>query len=771
MFFQFAQLVYAQPKARVQLTGSVRSAETREPLPGATIRIVGTTLGTTTNADGEYRLLLRPGAYKLLFSFIGFDPDSLNVELWSRDKTFNVFLLQSEVSLPEVIVYPRSTNPADEIIRRAIEAKGRWLEKLHTYEFDAYTKTVLRVVTNKEEADTTIEGILETQTKGYWKAPESYMEVVTAKRQTANFSSAQNVFTAGRVLNFNDNIVRIDRYSIPGPTSPSAFEHYNFSILDTVYQGDTRIFRIDVEPKDEASPLFKGFVDIADDVYSLVHVRLKLSDPTALEPLEDVVYDEQFSEYDNLYWLPIEIRTTFSVKFVVPPVPRVFFSNTSVLYDYTINPEFPGGFFDTKLESSSLANAASDSAAWLNKQILPLTHQERLAYVRLDSLTKNLPFFWKMVLSLSRLLGQSQPSTPPLLTSFSNFYHFNRVEGSYLGVGLTSSTLLKSTNLTAIGGYGFSDKMWKYDFGANYRFPFADGLDVGGSVFARLANREEENIYSRFEVTLGALLYKDDYRDYYLAKGWHGFVKLKLNSSLKAGIRYADEQQTSVHNNTNYSIFSKEYSYRANPAIDDGRMRSVDLTLNLDTRRFYDTGMSMQSDEGTNYWVGDASVEVSSPRYLNSSFSFDRFHVSLLRHQMTFASGYLNLWIVGGAAVGRLPLQRMFEIQATYGGYAEDQVLSTLSTRRILSDRAVVVGIDHDFPSNLFRWSNIPLVRDFWFDVTLFAHGAAARGFTPMGEAGFGLVNIIPFIRTDFTWGIAGLCRGFAWTLETTLGF
>ncbi|HQT91234.1 MAG TPA: DUF5686 family protein, partial [Candidatus Kryptobacter bacterium] len=277
--------VLAQRQVNHALTGVISSAATREPLPGATIRVTGTTLGTTTNTDGRYRLLLPSGTYSLLVSYIGFNSSTETVKIAGQDTTLNIVLAQSQVSLPEVVVYPHSANPADEIIARAIRAKERWLASLHAYDFDAYTKTVLRVVVGNNRPDTTINGILETQTRGYWKEPDSYLEVVTARRQTANFTSAQNVFTAGRVLNFNDDIVKIDRFSIPGPTSPSAFDYYHFTIVDTNYENDTRIFRIALGPEDNSSPLFKGFIDIAEGSYAVVHVNLGLSDPTALDPL------------------------------------------------------------------------------------------------------------------------------------------------------------------------------------------------------------------------------------------------------------------------------------------------------------------------------------------------------------------------------------------------------------------------------------------------------------------------------------------------------
>ncbi len=754
----------AQSPVKFKLSGSVRGVEGLGPLSGATIRIMGTSLGTTTNADGVYRLLLPRGNYRIVFSYVGFRSDSVSIAIGSEDATLNVSLPRGEVSLPEVVVYPESFNQADEIIRRAIAAKEKWTKKLDSYEFDAYTKTVLRVDTGRKSPP--IAGILETQTKGYWQYPDRYREVITAKRQTANFTSNQNVFTVGRVLNFNDNIVRIDRYSIPGPTSPSAFKRYRFVMLDTLGEGDNRVFRIEVVPKDNPSPVFKGIIEISGSSYALLHSRLTLSDPVALDPIEDVVYDEEFAEYDNLCWLPIDIKTSFAVKFVFPPVPTVFFQNTSVLYDYRINEAMPKGVFSRDFVFAHPRDVSADSSAWKDQQVLPLTREEVRAYERLDSLTRNLPVFWKVLLYLTRLPDQSF-SLP--FTSFSDFYHFNRVEGNYLGVGLTSGSYLGPVGLKAITGYGFADRMWKYDFRADYDFPLADGLTVGGSVFRRLSNREEEDIYSRFEVTVGALLYRDDYRDYYLSRGWSGNIKLRLNSSLDAGVRYENAEQTSVTTNTDYSIFSENHSYRPNPSIDEGMMRSLELSLSLDTRKRFDSDMSMQSNQGSSYWVCNASLEVSSPRYLSSSFSFERYHAGAMRHQMTFASSFVDVWLIGGFSRGNLPIQRMFEIQTAYGGYAEQQVLSTLAIHRLLSGRTIVGGIEQDFPSNLFRWSNLPVIRDIWFDLTLFAHGAVAAGYQPMGEVGFGLLNVIPFIRTDFTWGVAGLCKGFAWTVETTL--
>ena len=61
-----------------QISGVVRDGQTGETLPGANVRIDGTTTGASTNIDGEFRIIgVRPGSYDLVASYIGFTPTRL----------------------------------------------------------------------------------------------------------------------------------------------------------------------------------------------------------------------------------------------------------------------------------------------------------------------------------------------------------------------------------------------------------------------------------------------------------------------------------------------------------------------------------------------------------------------------------------------------------------------------------------------------------------------------------------------------------------------
>jgi len=95
--FGLLQWAMAQQKT---VTGTVTVSETGEPLIGATVMVKGTTLGTTTNIDGQYSLSVSKDQ-TLVFSFIGFISQEVLV---GGQATINVSLSQSTEDLGEVVV-------------------------------------------------------------------------------------------------------------------------------------------------------------------------------------------------------------------------------------------------------------------------------------------------------------------------------------------------------------------------------------------------------------------------------------------------------------------------------------------------------------------------------------------------------------------------------------------------------------------------------------------------------------------------------------------
>src|SRR5690606_592372 len=59
------------------VTGNVTFSEDGTPMPGVNVVIRGTTIGTTTDIDGNYRLTVPDGNSILTFSFIGYVPQEV----------------------------------------------------------------------------------------------------------------------------------------------------------------------------------------------------------------------------------------------------------------------------------------------------------------------------------------------------------------------------------------------------------------------------------------------------------------------------------------------------------------------------------------------------------------------------------------------------------------------------------------------------------------------------------------------------------------------
>src|SRR5690606_8695469 len=64
-------VVIAKEEVDVSVRGTVRDSS-GEPIPGVTVSVQGATIGTATDIDGSYSLVVPDGAM-LIFSFIGFE--------------------------------------------------------------------------------------------------------------------------------------------------------------------------------------------------------------------------------------------------------------------------------------------------------------------------------------------------------------------------------------------------------------------------------------------------------------------------------------------------------------------------------------------------------------------------------------------------------------------------------------------------------------------------------------------------------------------------
>ena len=96
LFIGFAQSGWAQQK----ITGAVTD-NTGDPVIGASITVLNGQEGTLTDAMGQYSITLYDGQTKLVFSYFGFETQTVDV---SGKSILNVTLTPSEIQLEEVVI-------------------------------------------------------------------------------------------------------------------------------------------------------------------------------------------------------------------------------------------------------------------------------------------------------------------------------------------------------------------------------------------------------------------------------------------------------------------------------------------------------------------------------------------------------------------------------------------------------------------------------------------------------------------------------------------
>lgn len=129
-------LLFASAVAFAQdrvITGTVTSTEDGLGVPGATVLVKGTTIGTATDIDGKYSITVPAGNNVLVYTFVGLRTQEVNI---GSRTTINVALESDVTALGEVIVTGYGTQPKREVTGAVSSVKGDAIQNLPLQSFD-----------------------------------------------------------------------------------------------------------------------------------------------------------------------------------------------------------------------------------------------------------------------------------------------------------------------------------------------------------------------------------------------------------------------------------------------------------------------------------------------------------------------------------------------------------------------------------------------------------------------------------------------------------
>lgn len=755
----------------------VRDAETDEILRAVSIRVEGTRTGTMTDRNGSYILRLPPGTYTLAFSMIGYATERLPISVTADSLQLEV-RLRPAISIQQEVVVTAET-PAVALMRKVIQRKQQQRDSLDTYHYMLYTKFVARTDTltagrSSGNSDTTIIVIFESYSQGWFAAPDKYFNEITQRRQSANVQPQTNLVAFGTNINAYDDYVTILGEEIATPFHKDALDFYDFSI-EREYRNEagSTIVRIALHPNGNRK-LFIGTVDI--DKTKLIPVSVHLQPNKAVQlPFEAALwYTQLFEQFDNKFVMPTGLRIESSMEADILWVlsPRLDIQVETVAYDYTFNMPVDNELFEQRRVEVSEAAAILDTSFWYNNTVLPLRPEEQQAYTDIRNLREN-PDSLERTTILDEIMRPVTNVVSTLarrpFTGWQDIFRYNRVHGAYLGLGLIAD-LTPSLSGTLLGGYGTADKHWYAD--GELRLALDDvgkySLRVNG--YNKLARRDNPYTITQPSITLMSLFLKNDYGDYYYAKGGSAAVEVSFGQfqfirrdvfvrPTRFSVTLRNENHEPAFVNTDFAIFGSE-PFRDNPPAFTGTLRSLTMEFNWNyhpERRFSGVGWQIKG-------------EVSEPSLIPSDFRFRQLLSTLVIHMPTLPLWTLELRLTAGWSYGDVPPQRFFSLESAASSIAAVGALRGLYVKEFYGDRFATASIEHNFGELIPGILRIPNLASFGIEFIV-SGGIGWSQFSPRTlaytntklpsaddtkeriyyEAGIGLNKILLILRTDVT--------------------
>lgn len=755
-----------------KLTGRIQDIKTDKGLSFATIKIVDSSLSTTADKNGDYILKLGNGYYKLIISYIGYFSDTASVFIENKDITRDIYLKQTEIFTKEIEVI--GEDPAYDIVRKAIKYKKEFKKNLHEYNYEAFSKFILRTNIAKGDKDSTedpdklpILGILESETKGYFKEPDLEKQIVKSKRETANITQGVAI---PLIVNFYDEDVDLGEVKIPGPLSDGALDEYEYKLTGTTSLDSTTVYKIKVINTSNITPQFAGSIYIIDSTFALIKIDLNTNDAGNPRGLDKLNFIQKFSSYSdkkkNNFWMPtdIQIYAEGTLLGLIKFKGEVY----TVVSDYNVNEKTPKGIFDDIIIKVLPDAGKKDSTYWAKNQLIKNSNEEIKAFKKIEKEEEKK--------SNAFSLGLSGLSFGKYLSfDFFDLYRFNRIEGHQLKTKVSYENFKERIYGSAYYAYGFSDKKSKYEISSNFSLLKDKSIKVNVSIFNKLNTlfRESES-GSMLENSILALLAKIDEYNYFYENGFDLNIHKNLIPQIGLNLNYSESKQSSAFKRTDYSFFKRDENFSNNPLINNAFSRKIGFSLRLDpnTYKGIDWGNG-QIDKFsiTNYPSLTFNFNYSG-KNLRSTFENRTFSLNLFG-QNNFNS-YLKLNYRAGGILksGEVPYQDLIPFNTSFLGFSESMAFYTMDYNEFLGDKLYYFNIENNFGKLL--WGGIPFFKSFDL-IGFFNIGrseitnsnfnlAATKNFSStkgiFTEAGFGIGRILDILRLNFAWRLNNYNEG-----------
>lgn len=387
IFFLFLLFIPALLFAQTELQGKLTDTK-GVGLPFATVAVVGTSKGTSTNLQGFFSLSLSQGKYVVEFRCIGYKSKKVNIEIGTEPtQKLNVSIAEDVFSLREVVVKADAEDPAYGIIREAQKKRQFYLEQeFESYRCKVYSKLFMKGEENnlnnlsffgtqvqiREGVFYLSEALSEVSFQQKDKQKEKIISSLTSG-DTSTYSKNYGVW-----LNFYRNrSIRLNTTSFASPIAADAMTYYDYKLEGVSEENGLEINKIKLIPKYSNAPAFDGYIYIIENTWRVHSIDASLSEAAAAPFSMNIrqIYTPITADSKGV-WLPLNMTLSFQLR---SSKAQGFYQ--IVTSDYELNPTFAEGSIGLQTLEIMPDSHRKDSLYWKVARPVPLTEEEQKDYL------------------------------------------------------------------------------------------------------------------------------------------------------------------------------------------------------------------------------------------------------------------------------------------------------------------------------------------------------------------------------------------------------
>lgn len=777
------------------ISGKVTDALTNEPVPFATVIFKGTTVGTNTDMDGNFRLKTETPSDSLVFILVGYNQVKMRVRK-GQTQVINVSLKASKVELQEVVI-KAGENPANIIVRKIIDNKEKNNpSKLETYQYEVYNKVEFDLTNisekfkskkllkpfsfiwdNMDSSETNSRPFLpffisETLSDFYFKNnPKNRKEIIKGSKISGleNATITQFLGDMYQRVTIYDNFIDLFGKGFVSPTSDLGLVYYRYYLLDSMYLDNQWCYKLKFKPRRPQELTFAGEFWVQDTSWAIKKINMRIAHDANVNWVEDMAIVQEYTYVNNENWMLS--KDMLVIDFAAKEDGMGFIGRKSTSYrNFVINQPIKEDIF-TGTENIVVSEDALKRGEnfWSDSRHEELSERELKIYHMVDTI-KTLPAFKTYVDFVTLFFTGYKDIGKIELGPYYTVYSFNRVEGNRFRIGgRTSDDFSTRVLMDGYLAYGTLDEKFKYGGGIKYKISDKPRQFVGVNYKNDVQQLGQSDNAFQGDNILGSLFRRTPQN--------------RLNSIELQKIWYEMEWFPGFSNKISFSHsrFAPLGDLNTNYYIDDSRTRiesTYDVTeINLFARFAYRekfvTGKIDRVSLGSDYPVVQVNAAFGVKDFLGGSFNYQRLSVKVDDRIRLAPFGYTYCLLSAGKIWGRLPYP-LLELHPGNETYFYDYAAFNLMNYfEFVSDYYFSAYATHHFEG--FFLDKIPLLRKLkWREVAQLkaVYGGINKQnidilenpnefstlqAKPYAEAGLGVENIFKIIRVDFLWRLSYL--------------